>query len=60
MEILPIIQLIAILLPEAEKIGLSIEGIVSGLKAGKTVEELVAEAQAKRDDLEELPFTAAG
>lgn len=56
MDAAAIIQLIVILLPIAEKAGVDITTIIQGYQNGKTVEELTAEATAKRDDLPDLPF----
>lgn len=57
MEAAAIIQILAWALPLAEKAGVEIYSVVEGLKAGKTVDDLVAETIAKRNDLEELPFS---
>ena len=54
-----IIQLIAIMLPVAQKAGLDVYGIIQGLQAGRTTDELIAEAEAKRDDLPVLNFGQA-
>jgi endonuclease IV len=51
-----IIQILAWALPLAEKAGVDAIHIFQGIQAGKTVEELIAEAEAARDDLKELPF----
>ena len=56
METSAIIQLIAILLPVAQKAGIDIYATIAGIQAGRTLDELIAEAEAKRDDLPILPF----
>lgn len=56
METSAIIQLIAILLPVAQKAGIDLAGVISGIQAGRTTDELIAEAETKRNDLEPLPF----
>ena len=56
MGIAEIIQLLGILLPIAERAGVSVYNIVEGLKAGKTIDELIAEAMADKSDLPDLPF----
>lgn len=56
METAAIIQLIAIMLPVAQKAGIDIYAITQELNTGKTTEQLIAELEAKRNDLEELPF----
>lgn len=50
------VELGSLLLPLIEKAGVSIYDLYEGIKANKTTEQLIAEAKAKRDDLEELPF----
>ena len=50
------IQLGIAILPLIEKAGVSIYDLYEGIKANKTLEQLIAEAEAKRDDLEDLPF----
>lgn len=50
------IELGSLLLPLIEKAGVSIIELYEGIKANKTVEQLIAEAKTKRDDLEDLPF----
>lgn len=57
MEAAAVIQILAWALPLAEKAGVEIYTVVEGLKAGKTIEELIAEATTKRNDLEDLPFS---
>ena len=60
MEVAAIIQLIVILLPVAEKAGLDIYQLVEGIKTGKTTDQLIAEAESKRNDLPELDFGITG
>jgi len=56
MEAAAIIQLIMILLPVAEKAGVDIANIIQGIQAGKTTEELIIEAENKKNDLPDLSF----
>ena len=56
MGIAEIIQLLGVLLPIAEKAGVDVYNIIEGLKAGKTIDELIAEAIAAKTDLPDLPF----
>lgn len=56
MEATAIVQMLVILLPVAEKAGLDIITLIQGIQAGKTTDELIAEATAKQDDLPELDF----
>ena len=56
MEVAAIIQLFMTLLPVAEKLGIDIYMLIAGIKEGKTVEQLIAEAEAKRNDLPDLDF----
>jgi hypothetical protein len=56
MEAAAIIQLMAVLLPLAQKAGIEIYNLIEGLEQGKTVEELIEECVKKRDDLPDLPF----
>ena len=56
METAAIIQLIAIMLPVAQKAGLDVYSIIQGLQTGRTTEDLIAEAEAKRNDLPPLGF----
>lgn len=51
-----IIQLVALLLPVAEKAGVDLTATIQGIQQGKTTDTLIAEATAKRDDLPSLDF----
>jgi hypothetical protein len=51
-----ILQLMMILIPIAKDLGIDVYNMIHGIESGKTLEELIAEAIAKRDDLPELPF----
>ena len=56
MDPITIINLIATLYPVALQVGLDLAKVIEGLKAGRTVEQLIAEATADRNDLPDLTF----
>lgn len=56
METAAIIQLIVTLAPYAIKAGVDIADIIVRFQSGETVEELIAEAEKKRNDLPDLTF----
>jgi hypothetical protein len=58
MDAAAIISLIATIYPIAEKVGVDVYTIIEGLKAGKTVDQLITEATADRTDLPNLTFTS--
>jgi|WetSurMetagenome_2_1015567.scaffolds.fasta_scaffold90255_2 hypothetical protein len=51
-----IFKLLAIAAPYAIQAGVDIADAVKRINAGEKVEDLIDEAKAKRDDLQDLPF----
>jgi hypothetical protein len=58
METAAIVQLIITLAPYAIKAGVDIAQIVARYQSGATMEEIIAEVEAKRNDLPDLDFAA--
>jgi hypothetical protein len=56
MDPITIINLIGTLYPVAVNVGLDLIKVIEGFKNGKTVDQLIAEATAARNDLPDLTF----
>lgn len=56
MDVATIISLISTIYPVAVQVGIDLIKVIEGLTAGKTVEQLIAEATADRNDLPDLTF----
>jgi hypothetical protein len=51
-----IFQLLGLVMQYGPELGIDIKNAVERLSSGETVESLIAELNAKRDDLKPLPF----
>ena len=56
MPIAAILAIIAAIVPYIPEGVTDINAIITRMKGGETLEDLIAEFEAKRDDLEPLPF----
>ena len=56
MPIAAILSIIAALVPYLPEAEIDFNAIVTRIKGGETLEALIAEFEAARDDLEDLPF----